>query len=805
MRRFHFCSPLVSAMGARGGKVSKVSASSSGRAGPRALISAVGDSLILPSLLFLLVLVPLVSVVGQSNVRLEGTVFDAADGSPAPGVAVELLGSGQTTYSDRFGRFFFESIPPGSYSVRARLIGYTESAAEPVDLVPDVTSKITIRLDRNPHLIPGITVSGRPESESGGSVTIIEREAIDRPGVNDVGDVLESVPGVFIQRSGGSGGEVAITIRGCDPRQVLVLVDGQRINSPGSGQADLSSIALETIERITVRKGGGSAEFGSEALGGVVEMSTQRSAGSGPPTFSIRQERGSWGSRQGSATLVDPMRVAGGSSQFYFGDQRSNGDYDFTYTIEDTTGPGRRVNNHSRATTYQMSGTALLASASQVRYSIWLYRSERGLPGQAREQNQNAWREEDRTMIGLDGDHAVGWGRALSWALGFTRFDEHYLDRQSRPVSQFDARYVNDVLTGRLAHQADLFLKNQFDWGAEVRQEQLYHTDYLREQASSGRTRRTTWSAFARDRQNVSLPPALLLRELTLDLAMRWDRSLTKPEKTAPVFPYPARASSTLEQLSPKAGLTLRLNGPADIVLRGSVGQSFLLPAINSLFWQGDARSSGNPDLRPEHSIHREAGFDLEYQWPWLALTGGVTLFHNDIEDLVVWTQAGTQGVWQPVNLGKAKTTGHDDHLKIEMLNGGISLSYQNTITDARNLLDGHTRYNNVLTFTPHYVTRFAGQASVGPVEASYSIRQVGVRYTNEANTRWYGAYRVQDFACAVRTEFRQHWQIDLSYRIANVGDEQYVLIAQHPMPGREHTIGLSVSFSPAARTPQGR
>jgi outer membrane cobalamin receptor len=751
-------------------------------------------------LLCLLAMIPL-GANGQSNVRLEGIVLDAIDGSPLAGVTVALVGSGHTTVSDQYGRFLFQSTPSGQYLVRARSLGYAEFTSGQITVTTDVTSKMTIRLNRAPHTIPGITVSGQRETEPGGSVTIIEREEIDRPGVNDLGDVLEKVPGVSVERTGGSNGTARVRIRGCDPRQVLVLVDGQSINSSG-GPADLNSVALESIQQITISKGGGSAEFGPEALGGVVSLSTHHLSGGGPPSLSLRQNHGSWDSRRSDVTIANPVRSASLSTRFSYSDRQSDGDYDFIYTIDDSSSSGSRLNNHSQATSYHLSGVATFTSDSRIRYSAQHYRSRRGLPGAARQQNESAWRQEDRTAVGLDGEHKVGLGTALSWRLGFTRFNERYQDLYARPMDRFDTRHVNDVITSRVAHHSDPFEGNRFDWGVELRHEQLYHSDYLRVQNSSGRTRRTTWSGFVRERQNLSMPPSMLARTISVDLALRWDRSFTQPENTVPTYPGdPARTSSTLEQLSPKAGVTIGLNGPGNVVLRGSIGRSVRLPAINSLFWQGDARSSGNPDLLPERSRHREAGFDMAFERSWIALAAGMTFFHSDVEDLVVWTQTGVQGVWQPVNLGRAVTTGHEDHLSLDFFGEKIGLIYQNTVTDARNKLDGHAVHDKILTYTPRYVMRYALRASFGPFETSYSIRKVGVRYTNDANTKSYGAYQVQDIAGAVRFDFFRRWQMDLNYAVSNIGDEQYVLIAQHPMTGREHTFGLKISYGLSSLT----
>lgn len=110
-------------------------------------------------------------------------------------------------------------------------------------------------------------------------VTLVTREEIDARNPTSVMEVLESVPGVQVDQAGSPGGYANIYIRGSDPETVLVLIDGVRVNDPmlsRGGAYDLSSIDPSTIERIEVLRGAGSALYGADAMGGVVNIVTRR-------------------------------------------------------------------------------------------------------------------------------------------------------------------------------------------------------------------------------------------------------------------------------------------------------------------------------------------------------------------------------------------------------------------------------------------------------------------------------------------------------------------------------------------------
>jgi vitamin B12 transporter len=118
-------------------------------------------------------------------------------------------------------------------------------------------------------------------TETAQGVTVITEEEIDARKPSSVMDLLQLVPGVQVDQVGRPGGVANIYIRGSDTEQVLVLVDGVRMNDPmfsRGGSYDLSNINPANIERIEVLRGGGSAIYGADAMGGVINIVTRRGA-----------------------------------------------------------------------------------------------------------------------------------------------------------------------------------------------------------------------------------------------------------------------------------------------------------------------------------------------------------------------------------------------------------------------------------------------------------------------------------------------------------------------------------------------
>ena len=113
------------------------------------------------------------------------------------------------------------------------------------------------------------------------AVTVFTRADIDRLQPTNVADLLSRVPGVQIQQFGGRGSTTGVFVRGTKTAQTLVLVDGVRVGSASAGGASLQHLNIEQIERVEVLRGARSAVYGSDAIGGVIQIFTRRSAGEG--------------------------------------------------------------------------------------------------------------------------------------------------------------------------------------------------------------------------------------------------------------------------------------------------------------------------------------------------------------------------------------------------------------------------------------------------------------------------------------------------------------------------------------------
>ncbi|MGB9381590.1 TonB-dependent receptor plug domain-containing protein, partial [Candidatus Binatus sp.] len=157
----------------------------------------------------------------------------------------------------------------------------------------------------------------QPISEIGTTITVVEDPQIQEQKIQQVANVLRQVPGVQVTQSGSPGAVTDVSIRGATPSQTLVLVDGVEVNAGATGSFDLSHLTTDNLDRIEILRGAGGSLYGSQAIGGVVNVLSQE--GDGPPTASLLSGGGNRATSQQVGTVSGAdgnLHYSGGVSYF---------------------------------------------------------------------------------------------------------------------------------------------------------------------------------------------------------------------------------------------------------------------------------------------------------------------------------------------------------------------------------------------------------------------------------------------------------------------------------------------------------
>jgi outer membrane receptor for ferrienterochelin and colicins len=220
------------------------------------------------------VLATLFSLSAQAGV-LSGKVVDIATGTPISEVNVRIIELGKVVSTNKHGEFTVKSIPDGSYHLIATHVGYEISdtivvsvpAETPAQLslksTPWVLNSVVVTGTRSPHLLKDVPVQ----------TEVISRKDFVKTGATTVDEALNSSVGIQVDNDLSGRGA---TIRGIQGDRVLVLVDGERAVGRVRGTIDLEQFSLTNVEQIEVVKGTGSTLYGSDAMGGVINIITRR-------------------------------------------------------------------------------------------------------------------------------------------------------------------------------------------------------------------------------------------------------------------------------------------------------------------------------------------------------------------------------------------------------------------------------------------------------------------------------------------------------------------------------------------------
>jgi vitamin B12 transporter len=166
----------------------------------------------------------------------------------------------------------------------------------------------------NPVVVTATRIP-QPIGEIGTTITVVEDPQIQEQKIQRVQDVLRQVPGVQVTQTGSPGTETDVMIRGASASQTLVLVDGVEVNTGATGGFDFANLTTDNLDRIEVLRGAGGSLYGSQAIGGVVQLISPE--GEGAPKASLLSDGGNHASTQQVATVSGAdgnLRYSGGLS-----------------------------------------------------------------------------------------------------------------------------------------------------------------------------------------------------------------------------------------------------------------------------------------------------------------------------------------------------------------------------------------------------------------------------------------------------------------------------------------------------------
>jgi vitamin B12 transporter len=649
----------------------------------------------------------------QSSEPIHGVVVDPSHAA-IPKASVRLIAGDGTeaahTITDQQGRFSFQQHCD-SCSLEVQLTGFRTTR------VPASAETREIELQLAPVEESVVVTPNRTETPAvfvGSTTSVITKDEIDARQAPVVGDLLQSVPGVIVNRSGGYGAVTSMFTRGGDSDYTKVLLDGIPLNQPG-GLFDFSTLQAANVDRIELVRGPQSALFGSDAMTGVVQFFSRRGDSENRrPQFTLNADGGNF------ETINAGADVNGSVSRF---------DYDAFWSRFST-------NNQGIDADFQDStvGTNLGLNLGKTKLR-WILRddlSHVGNPGQTAFgpaiDDSFAHRGDGYTGVSIQNQTSKIWRQDLTYTFDRTRYvsKDFGLDAPFTPtfdghVSKFQffdfpSNFLNDVRRHQVDYQSGFtFGSGTRDWGQHILTLAVSWDHELG--AIGDRTGASVPTHHELDDVGGVFQYQVLIGRVSLTNGFRVEGHSTFGKTVIP------RSS---------AAYLLRRGGAGfgATKLKFNFGLGFKEPSLVQLF-SPDPTFLGNPRLRPERD--RSFDFGIEQRvWNDRA-KAEINWFDNSFRDLVEFNTISLSPFTANfINVDAAKATGAEVIVETAPAAGlklQAAYTYLNTlITRSPSSPDTIFAVGNALQRRPRHSGSLGAVWNWRKLTASSTLTYVGTR-----------------------------------------------------------------------------
>ena len=629
-----------------------------------------------------------------------------------------------------------------------------------------------------PDVVVSATKTPTPAKQVTSAVEVITGEEMQQRKVKTVAEALRWAQGLSVNQSGGPGTTVDVRMRGGTPEQTLVLIDGAIVNSGTIGSYDFANLTSDNIERIEILRGSQSMLWGSDAMGGVINITTKR--GRDNPNISAFTEYGSFNTIRGGASLSG-----------------KKGPIDFSGSITRWDTAGFSAINYRRGAT-ERDG-----------YHNWQGSLRLGadLPKDGRLEFNFRWLH---GIVNYDGFafNPVTFASDPADVLGAKSSDAQYifsgnytqpmtswwwqrltLSRATDTLVSDGGTIQRDVVTSATGPVGFPFrsqietTSNRIEWqhNFQVGKPLLLTAGYqFREQKGDNRDLLTNTTTF----ENKTLSSHAGFGEAQLNL---WDRVFG----TAGIRQdeYNVFGSATTYRLT--GGYLHQETGTK---LRGSYATGFRAPTINQLFFPG----FGNPNLQPEKSQAFDAAIEQTLPNDWGSISVGYfwTRYRNlilSVFDPTVCTAPGSFGFCAQ-NAGLARAQGVEVSTKLKLYRDGrwvksLDLQINYTYAATRDLSSGPD--TRLPKWPLHQVTTIISYQPIEGLRANLEGRYFGQRFNNVGNDGSIPSLFVWNLSAS----YDVTKQVQAYLRFDNMFNEKYEEVLFFGTPIRSIFGGVRINY----------
>jgi Outer membrane cobalamin receptor protein len=495
-------------------------------------------------------------------------------------------------------------------------------------------------------------------------------------------ELLSQQVGVHVNSFGGIGQLSTVSIRGSTAEQVSVFLDGVKINTAQGGAVDFSTIPLGSIDRVEVLRGGASSQFGSDAIGGVINIVTKRAKRK--RSIELRYSEGSFFTIQTHEGFSQKFKSLGLTLDHTH--LSSDGDFTFKNTGIQFAGGGSvgggqtftRLHNGFVSEGFLTRVDADLSENQRLSATNDFYFTSRDLPGAELETTQlfplnplDGHEDLFRNAFGLQWNWDHLWVRDLGFSLlpNYRVERSHFTDATPALGGPINVTYLNQSagIKPKWTYFKDFKgHSHAFTWLYDFRYDRFSDSSPIPGTPLSGTHQRVTNALFFQDEIG------LIGEKLLLNPSVRFENANDFGNDVAMHFGIVGKPARWVS-------------------LKSNVENSFRYPSFNELFFPNQGFIRGNPDLLKEEAINFDIGANFHHAWMEVELS----YFRNAIDNSIVFVPISAFTI-APVNTGPVTSQGLEASVSLRPFRfWEVTGNY--TFLDARldgsgNLLPGRPR-----------------------------------------------------------------------------------------------------------------
>lgn len=595
--------------------------------------------------------------------------------------------------------------------------------------------------------------------ETSKKTSVIDSLTLARYNTSSLADLLSNQSTIHVKQLG-NGNIASSSIRGGHASHTALLWNGLNIQNTMLGQPDLSIVPSYLFNNITIEYGGGSAIWGSGAMGGSIHLKNNIDFNQGFKT-NLQMSIGSFDTKKIYSGIILSYKKIAAKTNIYYCSSENNYNYKDTSDKENPNKKAMHANYIANGIMQELS--FLLNPFHKINIRVWYNVIDRNIPSFF---NLISKKKQLDKNLKLNAE----WNyrkRNLNSVIRIGYFNDKLNYNDTLSNFTVSKNTINTLITE--SDNIYQYKNHKLNFGVNF-------TNYISELFSGSNMKDTTYY------HNLSKIAFFGAYKLSLlNSKLNYNLAIRKEYTSQTEIPFTGNTGISyllLKQLAVKV----------------NANTSYRQPSLSDLYWN----PGGNPNLKPEESYELDGGIELNYSKNNFNALIDITYFNRHVTNWIIWLPGG-QGYVVPKNIAEVYSRGAETKTELSyskkelLIKITINTSYVLS-TNQKATSENDNSVGRQLIFTPRYNGQGTLLIKYQNINLLFNNNYTGYRYTSTDNTSWVNPYYIANFRCSYNYSYSSI-NSELFFNINNLFNKNYSIIPNNPMPLRNYEFGICLKY----------